>query len=316
MDPLILYRKCSLCPRKCGVSRSKKNGKKQTGFCGEQDQIRVAHVGPHFGEEPPITGKRGSGMIFFTGCTLRCSFCQNHQISQGRLGREMELIELVESVFNMVTQYHVHNVNLVTPDHFLPHVFQLVSMMRKRGLDLPVVYNVSGYQSVDTLNLAENFADIYLPDYKYSDSSLAERLSQCPDYPKIALEAIVEMIRQKGVLDSCLSGSDLAKKGVLVRHLILPGNVKNSINALTSLFVEFGGGLPVSLMSQYYPVFDQNDETLNRSITTEEFIKVYTHAQELGFEWIFVQFPEKMHKHRRDISPFLPDFRQTEPFGR
>jgi len=277
--------------------------------------MRVAYVGPHFGEEPPITGTNGSGTIFFTGCTLRCSFCQNYQISRGELGLRKSLRQLVEEVLHMVGRYHVHNVNLVTPDHFFPHVFRFVSMLRREGLDFPMVYNFSGYQSMEMLKPAEEHADIYLPDYKYSDSSLARRLSRCPDYPEIALGAIAEMIRQKGFLDCFLTGSDLAGKGVLVRHLILPGNVENSINALTALFVEFGRGLPVSLMSQYHPVLPQREEALNRAVTEEEFQRVYIHAKELGFEHLFVQFPEKPPKDGQGASPFLPDFRKADPFS-
>lgn len=314
MDLLRFYKSCILCPRNCGVSRSRGDGKTRPGFCGEWDQVRVAYVGPHFGEEPPITGKDGSGTVFFAGCTLRCSFCQNYQISRGGLGMRTSLGELVEGVLNMVKRYHVHNINLVTPDHFFPHVFRLVSMLRKKGLNLPMVYNLSGYQSVEMLKLAEEHSDIYLPDYKYSDSPLAASLSRCPDYPKVALGAIAEMIRQKGFLDSCLTGRELARKGVLVRHLILPGNIDNSINALTGLFVEFGRGLPLSLMSQYHPVLHQEDEALNRSLAEEEFTRVYTHARELGFEHLFIQFPEKTPKDGQGASPFLPDFRQAKPF--
>ncbi len=225
------------------------------------------------------------------------------------------LKRLVEAVLGMVERYHVHNINLVTPDHFFPHVFRLVSRLRKKGLDLPMVYNLSGYQSVQMLKAAKGHADIYLPDYKYSDSSLAERLSRCRDYPHVALGAIAEMVRQKRFLDSFYTGSEVAGKGVLVRHLILPGNIRNSIDALTSLFVEFGRGLPLSLMSQYHPVLDHKEEALNRTVTAEEFREVYTHARELGFEHLFVQFPDKIPGKGEGVSPFLPDFRRTRPFG-
>jgi putative pyruvate formate lyase activating enzyme len=315
MDLFKYYESCNLCPRSCGVSRSKGGERIRLGYCGEEDEIRVAYVGPHFGEEPPITGSNGSGTIFFSGCTLRCSFCQNYQISSGGLGTRISVEELVKRVLDMVKSHHVHNINLVTPDHFYPHVFRLVSLLRKEGLDLPVVYNVSGYQSVEMLRLAEGLADIYLPDYKYSDSSLAAKLSRCPDYPMVALEAISEMVRQKGFLDSFLTGSPIAMKGVLVRHLILPGNIDNSIKALTSLLVEFGRGLPLSIMSQYHPVLEQEDESLNRSLTGEEFREVYTHAKELGFEHLFVQFPKKAPQRGKAASRFLPDFRQAKPFG-
>jgi putative pyruvate formate lyase activating enzyme len=164
------------------------------------------------------------------------------------------------------------------------------------------------------LRMVEGFADIYLPDFKYTDPSLSLRLSKCKDYPKVALEAIVEMVRQKGFLDASANGSELARKGVLVRHLILPGRIENSRDALTTLFLEFGSGLPLSLMSQYQPVLPQGDEDLNRPLTQEEFHKVYSHALDLGFRHLFVQFPDKTTPEPANISPFLPDFRQAEPF--
>lgn len=284
------------------------------GYCGETDQLRVAYVGPHFGEEPPISGKNGSGTIFFTGCSLKCSFCQNHQISQDDLGAGTSLEELGAKIIDMVEHDHVHNINFVTPDHFFPHIFALMSLLRRDGFDLPVVYNLSGFQSVESLKSAEDYVDIYLPDYKYSGSSFAAALSKCRNYPRVALAAIAEMVSQKGFLDSSLTDSPLAARGVLVRHLILPGKVTNAINALTTLFVEFGPDLPLSLMSQYHPVAYQEDEDLNRPVSEEEFDRVYSHAKDLGFEHIFVQFPEKGANQHRAVSPFLPDFERPDPF--
>ena len=312
-EPLKLFKHCLLCPRMCGINRS--DGKMaRIGFCGETEEIRVAYVGPHFGEEPPLTGKNGSGTVFFSGCSLKCSFCQNHQISHQGMGMSISLEGLLEKLEEMVRVHKVHNINFVTPDHFFPHVFCLVTLLRKREVDLPFVYNLSGYQSVEMLKNAEDYADIYLPDFKYADSSLADRLSKCGDYPQVAVEAIAEMIRQKGFLDACSTGVDLANRGVLVRHLILPGNVENSIKALTSLFLEFGRGLPLSIMSQYYPVAQQEERHLNRPISVEEFERVYSHAMELGFEQLFVQFPEREAQHHVLKSPLLPDFKQPEPF--
>ena len=299
MNFVKLFEDCHLCPRDCGVNRLK-GGK--AGFCKESHQLRVAYVGPHFGEEPPITGKNGSGTIFFAGCSLQCSFCQNHQISRDGLGRAMDVDELFERAVEMIEENHVHNINLVTPDHFFPHAFHLVSRLRQEGYNLPFVYNVSGYQSVAMLRMAEDFADIYLPDFKYGDPTLSLGLSKCKDYPKVALEAIEEMVRQKGFV------------GVLVRHLILPGHVENSSHALTSLFLEFGSRLPISLMSQYHPVLPQQDQNLNRSLTQEEFDMVFSHAMDLGFEHLFVQFLDQTPTTRSDYSPFLPDFRKEKPF--
>jgi putative pyruvate formate lyase activating enzyme len=315
MDHLRLFENCHLCPRDCGVNRSVEGGSARAGFCREGLHLRVAHVGPHFGEEPPITGKNGSGTIFFTGCSLRCTICQNYQISRDGVGKPCRVDELSERVLEMIRVHQVHNINFVTPDHFFPYTFQLVTLLRKAGFDLPVVYNLSGYQSVDILKTAGDYADIYLPDFKYADPALAASLSKCRDYPQVALTSISEMVRQKGFLDKATDGSAPAKEGVLVRHLILPGKVENSIGALTTLFLEFGVGLPLSLMSQYYPVLPQRDDDLNRAITREEFDRVYSHALDLGFEHLFVQFPDEASCPRSDTPPFLPDFHCQEPFS-
>lgn len=314
MNLIESYRNCVLCPRQCRVNRVADCVDAKVGYCGETDQLRVAHVGPHFGEEPPISGKNGSGTIFFTGCSLKCSYCQNHQISHFGLGTGTVLEELGAKITYMIEHDHVHNINFVTPDHFFPHIFQLVSLLRRDGFDLPIVYNLSGYQSMESLKSAGDYADIYLPDFKYSDPSLAATLSKCRNYSQIALEAIAEMVGQKGFLDSSFTGAPLAKRGVLVRHLVLPGKVANSINALNTLFVEFGPDLPLSLMSQYHSVILHEDEDLNRPVSEEEFDRIYLHARELGFEYLFVQFPERDTSQHRATSPFLPDFERPDPF--
>lgn len=315
MDLFEYYKNCRLCPRDCGVNRTNGKESNHLGLCGETHELRVAYVGPHFGEEPPISGKNGSGTVFFSGCSLKCSFCQNYQITHQGLGVSTGLGQLMQKLKKMIHVHQVHNINFVTPDHFFPHVFRLVSLLRDSGLDLPIVYNLSGYQSVALLKIAGDYNDIYLPDYKYSEPSLAAGLSRCPDYPQKAIEAIYEMVRQKGFLDTCSKDNEIARRGVLVRHLILPGKVKNSIDALTSLFVEFGSGLPVSLMSQYHPVLRQKDRDLNRFISSDEFERVYSHAMDLGFENLFIQFPDKGAGCRVGNFPFLPDFRRTEPFS-
>ena len=312
-----LYRQCRLCPRACGVDRAEGDGQGKKGFCREGDQLRVSFVGPHFGEEPPISGKNGSGTVFFSGCSLQCSFCQNYQISRDRFGKSTTVPRLLDRVKKLCLEKGVHNVNLVTPDHFFPHVIELISRMREENLNVPILYNVSGYQSVEMLKVLEPYADIYLPDFKYSDSHLSQRLSKVKDYPEKALGAIVEMVRQKGFL-LCSEGEDgLAEKGVLVRHLILPGNVENSLKAMTCLFLEFGKNLPLSIMSQYHPVEAHEDLNFNRKIWEKEFEVVYAHALGLGFRNLFVQFPRK-NRHgttEERASSFLPDFREKKPFG-
>jgi len=311
MEPDRYYESCCLCPRDCGISRLHGNKK---GYCGESDQLRVGYIGPHFGEEPPISGTNGSGTVFLSGCSLKCSYCQNHQISHQGLGEPISPEALFKRLKELIQHDHVHNINFVTPDHFFPHIFKAISLLQKTGFDIPMVFNTSGYQSVEVLKHTEPYADIYLPDYKYSDPSLAANLSKCRDYPIIALDAIAEMVRQKGFLDTCMTDEEIAKTGVLVRHLIIPGHMDNSITALTSLFLEFGQGLPVSLMSQYHPVQHHADIDMNRFLSEEEFNQIYSHALDLGFDHLFVQFPDKNSKKHPPDSPFLPDFRMREPF--
>ncbi|MFC1868491.1 radical SAM protein [Thermodesulfobacteriota bacterium] len=315
MDLLNLFEDCQLCPRHCGINRMEDSAVARSGFCEQDHLLRVAYVGTHFGEEPPITGSMGSGTVFFSGCSLKCSFCQNHQISVDGLGNILAMDELFREVSKMIREKNVHNINFVTPDHFFPHIFRLVTLLRNTGYDLPIVYNLSGYQSIALLRMAADYADIYLPDFKYSDRSISSKLSRCKDYPQIALTAIAEMVRQKGFLDSFESGAEVAAKGVLVRHLILPGKIDNSLNVLNSLFLEFGAELPLSLMSQYHPVLPHEDRDLNRSLTKEEFDKVYSHAMDLGFRHLFVQYPDNRPVSSQNHSHFLPDFRLKEPFS-
>jgi len=306
------FKHCLLCPRECGVDRLQKGEKSRAGFCRQDARLKVAYVGPPFGEEPPLTGTRGSGTVFFTGCSLRCSYCQNYQISRESLGETLEIEGLLEKVEEMIIRERVHNINFVTPDHFFPYVFELVTLLRSKGHHLPMLFNLSGYQSVNLLKAAERHVDIYLPDFKYAERILAKKLSKCPDYPEVALAALSEMLVQKGFLDTFDTGGSLAKKGVLVRHLILPGQVGNSVNALTTLFVEFGAELPLSLMSQYVPVLSHELADLNRPLREEEFNLVYSHALDLGFRHLFVQFPAQDSPETK--SPFLPDFRLDKPF--
>ncbi|MGD9157734.1 MAG: radical SAM protein [Desulfobacteraceae bacterium] len=313
MDYLSLFKKCELCPRKCRADRTVPDVEKKA-FCGQSHQLRIANIGPHHGEEPPISGSRGSGTIFFSGCSLRCTFCQNHQISMEGVGDIYTPEEFYNETVCMIDTYGVHNINFVTPDHFFPYTFQLVERLRENGYTTPILYNTSGYQTVESLKLAENFADIYMSDYKYSDSEIARKFSGCRDYPQIALDAIAEMVRQKGFLDSYEKGTDVAAKGVLVRHLILPGKIENSINALNSLFLEFGANLPISLMSQYHPVIQHDDNDMNRFLNVDEFEAVYSHALELGLKNMYVQFPAGFGSKDMEESEFLPDFNQESPF--
>ena len=309
MDATQNFTACRLCPRQCGVNRL--HG--ETGFCGETAQLRVAVIEAHFGEEPPISGTRGSGTVFFSGCTLKCDFCQNYQLSHLHVGDETSVAAVAPRLASLYLAQGIHNVNFVTPDHFFPYTRQIVHELRQLKVQIPIVYNMSGYERVESLRAIEDCADIYLPDFKYADRELGERLAHCRDYPAVALDAIVEMVRQKGFLDVFTTGEPdhIAKKGVLVRHLILPGQVRNSIEALKMLFLEGGKDLPLSLMSQYQPVGQCSVPGFQRRITEDEFQQVYAYALSLGFHHLFIQYPE--------IEPdqpleFLPDFTKKRPF--
>ncbi|GAK52322.1 uncharacterized Fe-S protein PflX, homolog of pyruvate formate lyase activating [Candidatus Moduliflexus flocculans] len=304
------YERCELCPRRCRVNRNAG----EIGFCGEGAEMRIASIGAHFGEEPPISGTNGSGTVFFSGCSLQCSFCQNYQISLQHLGDVMSVDRVVAELTNLYYQRSIHNVNFVTPDHFFPHTMQIVRQLREHDINIPALYNMSGYERVAMLRQLEPIADIYLPDFKYADKALAEQLSHCRDYPAVALDALAEMLRQKGMLDIFRTDppGEIATQGVLVRHLILPGQTQNSLDALTALFVEFGKRLPISLMSQYHPTQPCPVSSFDRRIALAEFEQVYDHAMSLGFEHLFVQFPEE---RRKEELEFLPDFSKEQPFA-
>ncbi len=311
-----LYNNCKLCPRKCEVNRNQG----EEGYCGETSQLKISSICAHHGEEPPISGIRGSGTVFFSGCSLKCIFCQNYQISLQGLGEYKKTKNVANSLVNLYQTNKIHNVNFVTPDHFFPHTFEIVRKLREKNIDLPILYNTSGYERISILKKAEKYADIYMPDFKYSDKELAKKLSHAEDYPEITLQAISEMVNQKGFLDSFMNKRKVATKGVLVRHLILPGNVQNSLDVLTTLFLEFGKKIPISLMSQYYPTprldkekNSKNLEFLKRRITNEEFEKIYKLVLELGFKNIYIQYPANFVL-KKAKEKFIPDFDKKNPF--
>lgn len=254
---------CNLCPRECNIDR-----KQHTGFCGMGEQMKIARIAPHYDEEPMISGKNGTGAVFFSGCTLKCLYCQNYEISAEHKGRSLTPYELSKA-FRSLEEMGVHSIELVTATHFLYPILEALSIYRPH---LPIIYNSSGYEKQETLKLLEGIVDVYLPDFKYSDDELAFRLSGCRDYRDTALCAIKEMLRQTGELEI---KDGLIKKGVIVRHLVLPNHTKNSIEALKLLKEHFGDRILVSLMSQYLPFGRANEtEDLNRRITKREYEKV------------------------------------------
>ena len=237
---------CSVCPRQCGALRS---DNAPGGVCRSPSLPRIARAAPHFGEEPCISGTRGAGAVFFTGCNLRCVFCQNHEISRHYSGKALTSAALADVMLSLRDQ-GVHNINLVTATHYARAVAEALRLAK---LDIPVVWNSSGYESVETLKMLDGLVQIYMPDYKYAEKRCAERYSSAPDYPEVAAAAIKEMFRQRGKF--LLDDEGLLKSGVLIRHLILPGNESNSLNAVDFVADTFeDGDVLFSLMSQYTPM--------------------------------------------------------------
>ncbi|MBQ7810475.1 MAG: radical SAM protein [Clostridia bacterium] len=267
---------CKLCPHKCGALRSKDTS---SGKCGLTTTIKVARIAPHMWEEPPISGVRGSGTIFFSGCTLNCIFCQNYKISAENFGTEITAEKLSEE-YKQLENMGVHNINLVSATQFLPEIIKSFEIYKP---SIPVVYNTGGYERVETLKALEGIVDIYLPDFKYSDNKLGLEYSGAENYAETALSAINEMFRQKGKLS--LDDKGIATKGVLVRHLVLPNHTRNSIEALNILKENFGDLLILSLMGQYTPQALACDHIkLNRKITKREYQKVLSHLWDLEID--------------------------------
>ena len=271
---MLSYTHCTLCPRRCGVDRTRG----QLGFCKMPGQVHAARAGVHYWEEPVISGSFGSGAVFFSGCTLKCAFCQNYDISQENFGKPMTSAEL-RAAFERLIDEGVQNINLVTPTHFLPDILPAL----EPKLPVPVVYNCGGYESVETLRQLEGKIDVYLPDFKYSDNVLAKRLSSAPDYFETASAAILEMYRQVGkpVLED-----DEMKRGVLVRHLVLPGCVDNSLGVLDWVAEHFrSDDILFSLMSQYVPMGRAAEmPPFDRRITELEYDSVLSYMMLLGIE--------------------------------
>ena len=242
------------------------------------EEMRIARITPHYDEEPLISGTNGTGAIFFSGCTLKCLYCQNYEISREGKGKIFTPYELSES-FKRLEDMGVHSIELVTATHFLPAVLKVFELYRP---SLPIIYNTSGYEKADTLRMLDGLVDVYLPDFKYSDNDLAMRLSRCPDYREIALSAIEEMLRQTGELRI---ENGLIRKGVIIRHLVLPNHTKNSIGVLQLIKEHFDSRILVSLMSQYLPCGKADEtEDINRRITKREYDKVLSSLYDLDLD--------------------------------
>lgn len=292
-----MYQSCTLCPRNCKVDRSAG----RTGYCGMPETIQVARASLHMWEEPCISGTSGSGTVFFTGCNLKCVFCQNHAIAVGHKGRSVSQTQLSD-LFLMLQEKGAHNINLVTPSHYIPGIAKALELSKSHGLTIPVVYNTGGYDSVSSLKLLDGLVDIYLPDFKYVSSSLSQKYSHAADYYEVTKLSLAEMYRQVGnpVFDE---SGDLMRKGIVVRHLLLPGCLEDSKAVIRYLHTTYGDRIFISIMNQYTPLpHVAAYPELNRKVSDKEYDALVDYAIELGVEQGFIQEGDTAQES------FIPEF--------
>jgi putative pyruvate formate lyase activating enzyme len=292
---------CRLCPRACGIDRTAG----ERGYCGAGPEPTVAAVLPHFGEEPPLSGPGGAGTIFFRRCNLRCLYCQNHQISQGNLGRALSPEELALEILRL-QKSGCSTIEPVSPTHHLPGLLKALAIAAEQGLNLPVVYNTNGYESVETLELLDGIVDIYLPDLKYASNDEARKYSDATDYVEKARAAILKMHSQVGNLVVDVQGRGV--RGMILRHLILPGGLSGALQTLVWVRDNLPISVTLSLMAQYTPLHRGKEfPPLDRTITGKEYDRVVDTAWELGFENVFIQEMESRESG-------IPDFGLSDPF--
>jgi len=294
---------CRLCPRCCGVDRTRG----ELGFCRAGSRVQVAKALPHMGEEPAISGTRGAGTIFFTHCNLRCCFCQNYQISREHLGREVNAEQLADMMLDLQTK-GCHNISLVSGAHFLPGIIDALILAAAGGLSVPLVYNSNGYESPEVLRLLDGIIDIYLPDAKYVSDAAARSFSEAPDYHRINMAALQEMVRQCGGLETDESG--IAVRGLIIRHLVLPAGLTDTYRLLRAIKKNLGPFVTLSLMGQFTPCFDaEGHPVLGRPLSAEEYEKACAMLDELGFENGWVQ------ECGPDDRAFVPDFSRLDAWN-
>lgn len=296
---------CNLCPRACKVNRAAGD----RGICGETQTLRVARASLHMWEEPCLSGTKGSGTVFFTGCTLHCVYCQNKMIANGNYGKEIT-VERLADIFLEQQERGANNINLVTPTHFIPQIVKALEISKSRGMDLPIVYNTSSYENVDALKMLDGLVDIYLPDLKYLSPELSLKYSKAPDYFDVASLAIKEMVRQAGEPQFAKRHNEMGieygmmKKGVIVRHLLLPGQLEDSKKIVKYLYETYGDKIYISIMNQYTPMpgIEEKYPELGRKITPKEYDTLVDYAIELGVENGFIQEGETASES------FIPEF--------
>lgn len=279
----LTLKACKLCPRACDVNRECG----QLGYCQESSKLIVGRAALHHWEEPCISGTRGSGTVFFSGCTMGCVFCQNHCLSKGEAGKELTTKRLTE-IFIELQKQGAHNINLVTPTHYTLQIIEALKAAKTQGLNIPIVYNCSGYEKVETLKLLDGLIDIYLPDFKYYSEELARKYSKAPNYFNYASLAVEEMVRQTGM--AIFDEEGMMKKGVIVRHLLLPGQLMDSKRIVHYLYTTFGNQIWISLMNQYTPLEHVTIyPELNRKVSNKSYNRLIDYAIDLGLENGFIQ---------------------------
>lgn len=278
--------KCNLCPRNCGVDREAG----QIGVCGQTAELKVARAALHYWEEPCISGEAGSGAVFFSGCPLHCVFCQNENIANGTTGKQITGERLAE-IFLELQEKGANNINLVTPGHYVPQIIMALGRAKAQGLSLPIIYNTSSYEHVETIRMLEGYVDVYLPDFKYMSPILSGKYSHAPDYAVVAKAAIAEMVRQTGAARFVGDDEDnLIKSGTIVRHLTLPGCMQDSKDILNYLHGTYGDTIYISIMNQFTPLSNlERYPELNRRITEDEYEELVDYAISIGIENGFIQ---------------------------
>ena len=290
---LELLEKCAICPHNCGINRLNN----QIGRCKSKDTVKVALYSTHNFEEPCISGKKGSGTVFFSNCNMNCVFCQNYEISQQGKGKEISIEELAD-IFIKQQKKDVENINLVTPTSYVPQIIEAIKIARGNGLKLPIVYNTNGYEKVETLKMLDGFVDIYLPDFKYSDNELGKRLSKVDNYFEIATEALKEMYRQTG--KAVFNDEGIMQRGMIIRHLVLPNHILNSRRVLKWIN-ENMHDVYVSVMAQYFPTYKAKEiDDISRKLTKEEYEQIENYLYRLDLENGYIQ---ELGEHEEEYVP-------------
>jgi len=289
--------RCNICPHKCNINRNNQ----KVGRCKATDKVKIALYSVHDFEEPCISGKRGSGTIFFSNCNLNCVYCQNYEISQLGRGKEISIEELA-NILILQQNKNVENINLVTPTSYVPQIIEAIKIARKKGLKIPIIYNTNGYENVETIKMLEGYIDVYLPDLKYAQNELGQKYSNIKNYFEITQQAIKEMIKQVGM--PILNEKGIIEKGVMIRHLVLPNNIENSKKVLKWIKENLSEDIYVSIMAQYFPTYKVKEEKkiseLNRKLTKEEWEEIENYIEKLDIKNGYVQ---ELGEHEEEYVP-------------